>query len=170
MRKSSHYTKTQHYCGLAVNPSGVSRSFLLMMGKRCCPRTEHSTSQANMSAGLTKLKPGFDRQESLDATIPVGAKHVDSDGSGIFLLLSAMPQVSQDYPSKPVRMIEPFGAGGGPDLIARAVSPKVSEFWGQPVTVENHPTRGVQRPPPWLRSRQLSCSSTPALRRTAPPS
>src|SRR6266853_4310084 len=57
---------------------------------------------------------------------------------GLFLLLSAMPQVSQDYPSKPVRMIEPFGAGGGPDLMARTVSPRLSELWGQPVTVENH--------------------------------
>ena len=37
-----------------------------------------------MWAGLTNLKPGFDRQESLDATIPVGVKHVDSDGSEIF--------------------------------------------------------------------------------------
>jgi len=34
-----------------------------------------------------------------------------------------------------VRMIEPFGAGGGPDLIARAISPKLSELWGQPVTL-----------------------------------
>ena len=53
-----------------------------------------------------------------------------------------MLQVPQDYPSKPVRMIEPFGAGGGPDLIARAISPKLSELWGQPVTVENHPGAG----------------------------
>lgn len=66
---------------------------------------------------------------------------------GFFLLLSAMPQVSQDYPSKPVRMIEPFGAGGGPDLIARAVSPKLSELWGQPVTVENHPGAGSTAAP-----------------------
>src|SRR5258708_19861322 len=66
---------------------------------------------------------------------------------GFFLLLSAMPQVSQDYPSKPVRMIEPFGAGGGPDLLARAVSPKLSELWGQPVTVENHPGEGSTAAP-----------------------
>src|SRR6266852_5067906 len=66
---------------------------------------------------------------------------------GLFLLLSTMPQVSQDYPSKPVRMIEPFGAGGGPDLIARAVSPKLSELWGQPVTVENHPGAGSTAAP-----------------------
>ena len=39
-------------------------------------------------------------------------------------------------------MIEPFGAGGGPDVIARAVSPKLSELWEQPVTVENHPGAG----------------------------
>ena len=66
---------------------------------------------------------------------------------GFFLLLSAMPQVSQDYPSKPVRMIEPFGAGGGPDLIARTISPKLSELWGQPVTVENHPGTGSTAAP-----------------------
>src|ERR1700730_10637487 len=66
---------------------------------------------------------------------------------GFFLLLSAMPQVSQDYPSKPVRMIEPFGAGGGPDVMARAVSPKLSELWGQPVTVENHPGEGSTAAP-----------------------
>ena len=54
---------------------------------------------------------------------------------------------AQDYPTKPVRMIEPFGAGGGPDVIARAVSPKLSELWGQPVTVENHPGAGSTAAP-----------------------
>jgi tripartite-type tricarboxylate transporter receptor subunit TctC len=44
-------------------------------------------------------------------------------------------------------MIEPFGAGGGPDLLARAVSPKLSELWGQPVTVENHPGAGSTAAP-----------------------
>jgi len=61
--------------------------------------------------------------------------------------LSAILLVSQDYLSKPVRIIEPFGAGGGPDLIARAISPKLSEFWGQPVTVENHPGAGSTAAP-----------------------
>ena len=41
------------------------------------------------------------------------------------------------YPAKPVRLIEPFGAGGGPDLLARALAQKLSEVWGEPVTVEN---------------------------------
>jgi len=54
---------------------------------------------------------------------------------------------AQDYPTKPVRIIEPFGAGGGPDVVARAISPKLSELWGQRVTVENHPGKGSTEAP-----------------------
>jgi hypothetical protein len=46
-------------------------------------------------------------------------------------------QSSPDYPTKPVRLIEPFGAGGGPDLVGRALAQKLTEQWGQPVTMEN---------------------------------
>ena len=57
------------------------------------------------------------------------------------------PPLTEDYPTKPVRMIEPFGAGGGPDLLARALAPKLSELWGQPVTVENIPGAGATAGP-----------------------
>jgi tripartite-type tricarboxylate transporter receptor subunit TctC len=50
--------------------------------------------------------------------------------------------VAHDYPTRQVRVIDPFGAGGGPDLIGRAVGQTLSELWGQPVTVENHPGAG----------------------------
>ena len=66
---------------------------------------------------------------------------------GFVGLLALMAQSSQDYPTKPVRLIEPFGAGGGPDLMARAVSPRLSELWGQPVTVENRPGAGSTAAP-----------------------
>jgi len=66
---------------------------------------------------------------------------------GFVFWLSVMLQVSQDYPTRPVRIIEPFGAGGGPDLLARAISPKLSELWGQPVTVENYPGAGSTAAP-----------------------
>jgi len=55
--------------------------------------------------------------------------------------------LKQDYPVKPVRIIEPFGLGGGPDLLARALAPKLSELWGRPVTVENDPGAGATAGP-----------------------
>src|SRR5260370_29475432 len=66
---------------------------------------------------------------------------------GVVCSLTLMPQSSQDFPTKPVRIIEAFGAGGGPDLMARAISPKLSELWGQTVTVENHPGEGSTAAP-----------------------
>src|SRR4051795_10011140 len=61
---------------------------------------------------------------------------------GIVCSFALMLQSSQNYPTKPVRMVEPFGAGGGPDVLARALGPKLAELWGQHVTVENHPGAG----------------------------
>ena len=66
---------------------------------------------------------------------------------GFVCSLILMQESSQDFPTKPVRVIEPFGAGGGPDVLARAVCPKLSELWGQPVTVENHPGEGSTAAP-----------------------
>jgi tripartite-type tricarboxylate transporter receptor subunit TctC len=54
---------------------------------------------------------------------------------------------TQEYPDKPVRIIEPFGVGGGPDLLARALAPQLSRLWGQPVTVENIPGAGATAGP-----------------------
>jgi tripartite-type tricarboxylate transporter receptor subunit TctC len=58
-----------------------------------------------------------------------------------------MLRTSQGYPSKPIRLIEPFGAGGGPDLVGRALAQKLTELWGQPVTVENVPGSGATAGP-----------------------
>ena len=45
--------------------------------------------------------------------------------------------LAQSYPNKAVRMIVGFPPGGGTDVVARVISQKLSEWWGQPVTVEN---------------------------------
>jgi tripartite-type tricarboxylate transporter receptor subunit TctC len=46
---------------------------------------------------------------------------------------------AQTYPSKPVRLIVPYPAGGVVDLVARAVADKISQNWGQVMVVEPRP-------------------------------
>jgi tripartite-type tricarboxylate transporter receptor subunit TctC len=55
----------------------------------------------------------------------------------IAALAFAQGAPAQSFPNKPIRLIEPFAAGGPLDLIARAVGQKVSESIGQPVIIEN---------------------------------
>ena len=44
---------------------------------------------------------------------------------------------AQPFPSKPVRIIVAFPPGGGTDIVARSMGPKLTEIWNQPVVVEN---------------------------------
>ena len=92
---------------------------------------------------------------------------------------AALPAVSdvaraQSYPTRPVRMIVPFPAGGPSDVLARLYGQKLSQQWNQPVVVENRVgatgtigTEAVVRAPPdgytLLFTADLPITMAPAL-------
>jgi len=50
---------------------------------------------------------------------------------------------AQAYPSKPIRIVVPYGAGGGIDVISRQVGERLSQRLGQPVLIDNRPGGGT---------------------------
>ena len=64
-------------------------------------------------------------------------KHVPVSALLLGAVLVGSQALAQSYPSKPVRLVVPFPPGGAPDLVARALGPRLHEELGQPVVVDN---------------------------------
>ncbi len=58
---------------------------------------------------------------------------------GVFLLTQSW---AQGFPDRPIQIITPYAAGGGLDIVTRAVAAKLSDKWGKQVIVENRPGAG----------------------------
>jgi tripartite-type tricarboxylate transporter receptor subunit TctC len=74
---------------------------------------------------------------------------IESAGTGAAFgeeSIAASQAVSQtatrEFPTQAVRLVEPFGRGGGPDLTARALAQELSRIWKVPVNVENEAGAG----------------------------
>lgn len=59
--------------------------------------------------------------------------------AGLTALASVGSVPAANYPAKPVRIVVPYPAGGGIDILARALASELSSAWAQPVVVENVP-------------------------------
>ena len=59
------------------------------------------------------------------------------------LAMPALPACADDYPSRPVKVIVPFGAGGPTDVFTRAIADELSKSLHQPFVMENRPGAGT---------------------------
>src|SRR6188474_2481324 len=57
----------------------------------------------------------------------------------LFSLLLTTSVFGQDYPSKPIRIVVPYAAGGGTDAVSRLLATRLGAVFNQPVVVENKP-------------------------------
>ena len=81
-----------------------------------------------------------------DGAKPPGLVHRILQRAAIPLALAAslvtISAVAQPYPSKPLRLLVPFGPGGVGDITSRAVMQKMSEALGQQIIIDNRPSAG----------------------------
>lgn len=62
--------------------------------------------------------------------------------ASLSLVLPVAEAWSDTYPSKPVRVVVPYAAGGSNDVVSRAITPKLSEAWKQSIIVDNRAGAG----------------------------
>ena len=59
--------------------------------------------------------------------------------SALLICAAAAQERADSFPSRSIKMVVPFPAGGPSDVLARMIGQKMSEDWGQPVVIENRP-------------------------------
>src|SRR5665647_3219867 len=60
---------------------------------------------------------------------------------------AAAQDPAANFPNRPIRIVVPYAAGGGIDILARLIGQKMSEGLGQPVIIENRPGAGGELAP-----------------------
>jgi len=62
--------------------------------------------------------------------------------AAVLVSIPCAPAVAQPYPSRPIRFVLGYGAGGSADIAARLLGPRMADAFGQPVVVDNRPGAG----------------------------
>jgi tripartite-type tricarboxylate transporter receptor subunit TctC len=87
------------------------------------------------------MKP---RSSCSTASEPIGARLriLGALATGLSVLLLPALVAAQDFPTKPIRLIVPFPAGGPNDIIACVIGQRMSELIKQPVLIDNRGGQG----------------------------
>jgi tripartite-type tricarboxylate transporter receptor subunit TctC len=81
---------------------------------------------------MTKIGSGPERTAAMKAKRIIGVALTA-------LAVSTVAAPAQDWPTRPVTMVVPFAAGGPIDVVARILTPRMSELLGQQLIVDNVP-------------------------------
>ena len=60
-------------------------------------------------------------------------------GAALAILLGTLPSIAQEWPTKPVHVVVPFGPGSTPDVVARLIADHLQKKLGQPFIIDNKP-------------------------------
>ena len=70
-------------------------------------------------------------------------KWIAITGACVALAASASPSLAQQWPSRTVKVVVPYGVGGPGDTIGRLLGKQLTESLGQPVVIDNRPGAGA---------------------------
>ena len=62
--------------------------------------------------------------------------------AGVALAMASFAVIAQSFPNRPVRILVPFPAGAGVDIVARMLAQPLTELWGQAAVIDNRPGAG----------------------------
>src|SRR6266853_276454 len=118
-------------CSGRINPS------------RSAIRSPEKSSKARTSAKRKKKASSAKPRRACSACGPTAGARSDGARDGDFgVILSLMEETAENYPTQPIRILLPYGAGGVADITARVVAQKLSQTLGQQVLIENRPSAG----------------------------
>jgi tripartite-type tricarboxylate transporter receptor subunit TctC len=78
-------------------------------------------------------------QSNEESIMKLDCKSIGRIAMALFLVATGAARGAESYPSKPGRLILPFGAGASTDVIGRIFAQRFSEAWGQTLVVDNRP-------------------------------
>ncbi|HEV7391690.1 MAG TPA: tripartite tricarboxylate transporter substrate binding protein, partial [Burkholderiales bacterium] len=109
----------------------IVAALALGMGSGAVAQTTHSTSSGQASTGRHAEADPFTLR------LAQGERGTQSKEQGV--RSRTLEASGRAYPTKPVRMVLGYPPGGGIDVLARIMAPKLSERWGEQVVVDNRP-------------------------------